>query len=159
MVEKKLSRRDAMKVLGAALGAATLANLPSKWSKPEIAVGALPAHAQASAISATSVITCAPDWPTLAGVYPLTSSWIFTANILPARNGVSLQYQISATPGQFTQTNPPGITGTVTTGASGQASINVQGTVNGAPCTIQVMFSFLNPADGKGSCTQSASFI
>jgi hypothetical protein len=157
MVEKKLSRRDAVKVLGAALGAVALANLPPEWSKPEIAAGTLPAHAQAS--TTTSVITCAPDWPLLAGVYPFTSDWIFMASILPARNGVSLQYQISATPGRFTQTNPPGATGTVTTDNSGHASVTVQGTVTGAPCTIQVMFSFLDPADGTGSCTQSASFI
>ena len=45
---KKLSRRDALKVLGAATGASLLASLPSKWSAPEIASGVLPAHAQTS---------------------------------------------------------------------------------------------------------------
>jgi len=48
MTDKKLSRRDAMKLLGAAIGAAALANLPSKWDKPELAQGVLPAHAQQS---------------------------------------------------------------------------------------------------------------
>jgi hypothetical protein len=43
---KKLSRRDAIKVLGAAAGATLLANLPSKWKTPELASGVLPAHAQ-----------------------------------------------------------------------------------------------------------------
>jgi hypothetical protein len=49
---KKLSRRDAIKLLGAATGAAALANLPSKWSKPELATGVLPAHAQQSTMNA-----------------------------------------------------------------------------------------------------------
>ena len=47
--QKKLSRRDAIKFLGAAAGAAALANLPSKWSKPELVSGVLPAHAQSTA--------------------------------------------------------------------------------------------------------------
>ena len=46
---KKLSRRDAIKLLGAAAGAAALANLPAKWSKPELVSGVLPAHAQSTA--------------------------------------------------------------------------------------------------------------
>jgi hypothetical protein len=50
---KKISRRDAMKVLGAAAGATLLANLPSKWSKPELTNGVLPAHAQTSGILLT----------------------------------------------------------------------------------------------------------
>ena len=45
---KKLSRRDAIKLLGATAGATVLANLPSKWSKPEIVSGVLPAHAQST---------------------------------------------------------------------------------------------------------------
>jgi hypothetical protein len=45
---KKLSRRDALKVLGAAAGATALANLPSRWTTPVINAGVLPAHAQSS---------------------------------------------------------------------------------------------------------------
>jgi hypothetical protein len=48
MTEKKLSRRDAIKMLGVAAGAAALAGLPSKWNTPEVVAGALPAHARAS---------------------------------------------------------------------------------------------------------------
>ena len=50
---KKLSRRDALKLLGAAAGASVLANLPSKWNTPEIASGVLPAHAQTSCADIT----------------------------------------------------------------------------------------------------------
>jgi len=56
MTEKKISRRDAMKILGAAIGAAALANLPSKWDKPELAQGVLPAHAQQSVAVAVAVV-------------------------------------------------------------------------------------------------------
>ncbi|MCB2179931.1 twin-arginine translocation signal domain-containing protein [bacterium] len=44
----QLSRRDALKVLGAAAGATALANLPKKWNSPELLSGVLPAHAQTS---------------------------------------------------------------------------------------------------------------
>jgi hypothetical protein len=44
----KLTRRDALKVLGAAAGASALANLPSKWRTPVLTAGVLPAHAQSS---------------------------------------------------------------------------------------------------------------
>jgi hypothetical protein len=45
---KNISRRDALKLLGAATGAAVLANLPAKWKTPQLASGVLPAHAQTS---------------------------------------------------------------------------------------------------------------
>lgn len=47
--KKQLTRRDALKVLGAAAGATALANLPNKWDSPELLSGVLPAHAQTSA--------------------------------------------------------------------------------------------------------------
>ena len=46
--QKKLSRREAIKLLGTATGASLLANLPSKWSRPELSGGSIPAHAQTS---------------------------------------------------------------------------------------------------------------
>ena len=46
--EKKLSRRDAIKLIGATAGASVLTQLPSKWSKPSLAGGVLPPHAQTS---------------------------------------------------------------------------------------------------------------
>ena len=45
---KNLSRRDALKLLGAAVGASVLANLPSRWSTPQSVAGVLPAHAATS---------------------------------------------------------------------------------------------------------------
>jgi hypothetical protein len=47
---KKISRRDAIKLLGATAGATVLANLPTQWSKPELTAGLLPAHAQTSTV-------------------------------------------------------------------------------------------------------------
>lgn len=57
---KKLSRRDAIKLLGVATGATLLANLPSKWSKPELVSGVLPAHAQTSCIAVFYEVLSAP---------------------------------------------------------------------------------------------------
>ena len=44
-----LSRRDALKTLAAAAGAASLSMLPEQWQPPLVEVGTLPAHAQTSA--------------------------------------------------------------------------------------------------------------
>lgn len=52
----KISRREAIKLLGAAAGASVLANLPSKWSKPELTGSTLPAHAQTS--SSLEIVGC-----------------------------------------------------------------------------------------------------
>ena len=46
--KKKITRREAIKILATATGVSLLANIPSKWSKPEISGGVLPAHAQTS---------------------------------------------------------------------------------------------------------------
>ena len=45
---QKITRRDAIKLLGASVGAGVLANLPAKWTTPELSGGNLPAHAQTS---------------------------------------------------------------------------------------------------------------
>jgi hypothetical protein len=48
MSQQKLSRRDLLKLLTAAAGAAALSTVPNKWETPVVEIGALPAHAQAS---------------------------------------------------------------------------------------------------------------
>jgi len=48
--QTKLSRREAIKILGAATGASLLANIPAKWSKPELTGSNLPAFAQTSCL-------------------------------------------------------------------------------------------------------------
>ena len=53
---KKLNRREALKLLGAAAGASLLAGLPAKWSKPSVSGGTLPAHAQISGLTILSGI-------------------------------------------------------------------------------------------------------
>jgi len=86
--QKKISRREAIKLLGAAAGASLLANLPAKWSKPELTGGVLPAHAQTSGCTdpaiyiellATNGITfnsnVAPTGPTVLFNTGETISW------------------------------------------------------------------------------------
>ena len=56
----KVSRRDAVKILAAAVGATALSNLPGKWTKPSLDVGILPAHALTSGSKYNYIIT--PEW-------------------------------------------------------------------------------------------------
>jgi len=61
---KKVSRRQALKLITATAGAATMASVPNKWVKPILKAGVLPAHAQTSTpvppATATSTSTSAP---------------------------------------------------------------------------------------------------
>ena len=54
--QKKITRREAIKLIGAAASAGVLANLPSKWSKPSLTGGVLPVHAQTSCIALSIVM-------------------------------------------------------------------------------------------------------
>jgi hypothetical protein len=136
---KKLSRRDAIKLLGAATGAAMLANLPSKWKTPELASGVLPAHAQTSILH---TLLCSPDNLSAPG----TNSSSVT--ISPATSGISMNYLV-ADPGGvvFPITNP----GSVLTDGSGVATLNGIQT-GGAGFTVT--WSFTNASDGTGNCVQ-----
>jgi len=144
--QKKISRRDAIKLLAAAVGAATVANLPSEWSKPAMAASELPEHAQQSV--GNGIVTAGPDVAlecNQQGI-PFTS----TATITPARSGVFLHYAITADPGV---TLISATSGTLATGASGDVSLIV-GYGSGS---VTVTWSFVNPADGSGSDSQTAS--
>ena len=71
--QKKFSRRDALKILGTVAGATALANLPSKWSTPELASGVLPAHAQTS--------TC--EWSLKIEVISVNTTLLVQNNSIP----------------------------------------------------------------------------
>lgn len=116
---KKLSRRDAIKLLGAATGATLLANLPSKWSKPSLASGVLPAHAQTSL-----AIACG------SGLSINTTNNSGTVNasasIIPASSVSPLIYAIEVVPNQGTAsvTSPNPLINTLPT-AGGLATLPV----------------------------------
>lgn len=56
------NRRAALKALAAATGAAGLAALPTRWGKPVVNVGAVPAHAQTSCVAAYVEVTGSGTW-------------------------------------------------------------------------------------------------
>lgn len=161
MPTSKLSRRDALKILMAATGAAGLSNLPATWSRPELQVGVLPAHAQTS----TFHILSAPSTPE--EVDPSRSyCWDgilvrFTASLTPPTPGIPLQYALTYTvtgaPGSITSPSPT--TNVITTNGSGQASVDVvvqpDSPFFGTTGTLTVVWSFTNPADGANTISQS----
>ncbi len=55
MSRQNLSRRDLLKLLAAATGAAALSTVPNEWVTPLVEIGALPAHAQGSQLGAIQV--------------------------------------------------------------------------------------------------------
>jgi hypothetical protein len=142
---RKLSRRDAIKLLGAAVGASVLANLPSKWSTPEIAKGVLPAHAQTSAVLAT--LQCGPD---------IQSSFTFafnsTVTIDPPLDGIVMRWNLTFNNSGFIDPSPT--TGTAATVGGVATYISPLVFITAPGATITVTWSFENPLDGTGTCDQ-----
>lgn len=161
MPAPKFSRRDALKVLAAATGAAAIANLPPAWSKPEVQAGVLPVHAQTSVLHVLSTPIPAEEVD-LGQSYCYDGMIVrFTAVITPATPGIPLQYALTYTasgaPGSIT--NPLPTTGTVNTNGSGQASVDVtvlpDSPFFGTTGTLAVVWSFVNPADGTNTAPDS----
>ncbi|MBI1795078.1 MAG: twin-arginine translocation signal domain-containing protein [Chloroflexi bacterium] len=144
----KISRRDAMKVLAVVAGAAALANVPDKWTKPGLDIGVLPAHAQTSS-----------GYTLLAGASDPNANYCFnlisTATISPAASGIVLRYVIT-TSGTVTIASPA-LSGTIPTDISGSVSLNI--TVDSSlpfdvGDTVTVTWTFENASDGIGSGIQ-----
>jgi hypothetical protein len=155
MPEKKLSRRDAMKLLGAAIGGAALANLPSKWNTPEMTSGVLPAHARQSAHVVRS-IAAGPDDPTLHGDLACNaqdSDITSTVSVTPPAGGIVLRYVITLTGSAVLDGTPS--SDTVTTAPDGTASLSVLAHDPSGGGSLTVTWSFNDPADGSGSSSQT----
>lgn len=160
----KISRRDALKILTAATGAAALANLPPKWSKPGVEVGVLPAHAQTSIgyvlqNPPPAELLDSPD-----ACYDGQNIGL-TAVISPPTAGILLQYALAyaVTGPDGSITAPISPTGTLPTNASGQASLVVTVTPDspfmGTEGTLTVVWSFVNPADGANTVSQDVDIM
>jgi hypothetical protein len=154
---KKLSRRDAIKLLGAATGATLLANLPSKWSKPSLASGVLPAHAQTSL--AFDLVCGAP---LSINIFSNSGTVNAGASIVPASDGVALIYSIAVAPTQGTAgvTSPISLIGTLfTTGGAVTLPVTVQAlTFNGLISTGVVNITWAIPKSGI-SCIQQINYV
>ena len=151
-VNKKLSRRDAMKILAASAGAIALANLPSQWSKPGLEVGVLPVHAQTSVTP--ELHTLPADGVQIEGFcYPtdITNS----VTISPADAGILLNYSISTTGGTVNITAPAALNGSVMTDATGTASLTITADDITGMGTIVIVWTFANSSYGTGSSTQT----
>ena len=141
---KKLSRRDAIKILGAAAGATVLANLPSKWSTPELTSGRLPAHA------ATSLHTLACDSSEFVSP-PNNTQFTSGVTVNPPDANIVMRWTITSainvTPIPFPNT------GTAVTNGSGHASLLLPALTIINPSyfltLVNVQWQFENAADGN----------
>jgi hypothetical protein len=147
MTEKKISRRDAMKMLGVAVGAAALSTLPSKWNTPELVAGVLPAHARQSGGPGTQLHTFLEPL-SLVDISPGSGYLDASRQIFPPDGGIVLAYNIIID-GSITLTVPN--SGTITTNSSGYAQF--LDLYSGAQTfdSINMIFTFQNPAEGTDS--------
>lgn len=148
---KKVSRRDAIKLLTAVAGATALANTPARWNKPDLKVGVLPVHAQTSVVTPIYTLTAeADDSVSFCGNDPiqLTS----TAIISPITSGILLRFTITSTGVTVT----PPLTGTIATNASGivSLSIDTDGGNSGNNNEVTIVWGFENSSQGTNTDSQ-----
>lgn len=153
---KKISRRDAIKLLGAVTGATVLANLPSKWSTPQLASGVLPAHAQTSSILHT--LTCDLNQDVNE---PDSDQYTSGVTISPATSGIVMRWTMTLNNVALAISGDPTTSIAVTNG-SGYASVGtplvtIINFALGLAITT-VTWSFENASDGTGSCDQTFTF-
>lgn len=148
-VAKKISRRDAIKILTAAVGAAALANIPAKWSKPGLETGVLPVHAQTS--MTTHTLAAGADQLNVSYCFP--TAFTSTVTISPATAGISMRYTINAD-ATVTISSPAAMTGTALTDASGTATLNFTAADMTGTGTITVVWEFASASDGTGTDSQ-----
>jgi hypothetical protein len=166
---KKISRRDAMKLLGAAAGASVLANLPTKWQTPQLAAGVLPAHAQTS-VGARTIEDCVifPGVPPtvapsgrLMGAGPVDFGGVggpltTGVGIAAPDLGISMHYKFVLT----NLSTVDALEGNVPTGASpapGIAYVTIAVSVVDVSKAFSATgtWTFTSPADGSGSCSNT----
>lgn len=166
MSEKKLSRRDAIKLLGAVTGATVLANLPSKWSTPELVSGILPAHAQTSSLLGLSILSC-----NFIGEYLIPWSSNLVVSPLPIPN-IPIEMKFTFTfvrthfwSGSDPQSPNPYIgTWTLDNATGTVLNFNSSNTALPGPLAadsgasdgiVTILWEFLNPSHGSGSCSRT----
>jgi hypothetical protein len=150
---KKISRRDALKLLGAAIGASIVANLPAKWVKPESISGVLPVHAQTS-LPVTSTTTATPT--VTATNNPLTSTNTPTSTPTPTQTltstSTSTPTQTLTSTSTSTATATPALpivqTDSITDQSSTSLFMDFSGQVlsdGGSPVTVRGFVWSTNP--------------
>ena len=165
---KKLSRRDAIKLLGAAAGAAALANLPSKWSKPELVSGVLPAHAQSTSLG-LSILSCDLTLVVGSGVWSSSP----TVGPLPLPFSIPMKFTLTFVNMHFAsgsdpQSPNPYVNNWNLDPTTGQTVFvnNSNGLLPGdivvdsgaVSGSLTVLWEFLDPSHGSGSCSQTRSW-
>ena len=173
--QKKISRREAIKLLGAAAGASVLANLPSKWSKPELTGGVLPAHAQVSNLG-LAIIDCDFTLDINTGIWSSTPYIVSTVDPpLPLPFLVGAQYTFTFVNTHFTvpltdPQSPNPFIGNWTIDSSTGTTVYVNSgntLAAGGPMapdagqtsgSVTVRWDFLNPSTGTGFCEKTVDW-
>jgi hypothetical protein len=131
-----VGRRELLKALAAGGGAIAVGILPDRWIEPVVEAGALPAHAQVSAVQ-----------PLTASADPLSGTlcWVtnITATISPPVAGVMIHVTVSGTGAVA----PPD----AATNSSGVASFD--DVAAAGPGVFSLIFSFVDPAYGSDTAT------
>ncbi len=152
--EIKLSRRDALKVLGTVIGATALTGLTPEWTKPALAAGELPSQGRLSA--APHTLSCDVDDEDLESNVekaPITVTSGVTITL--ATSGILMQYIVSFSSDDGSIISPNPLSGTATTNAAGYAKVDVEYKDFSNGDGFTVTWSFDDSDDGTGTCEQT----
>lgn len=150
----KLSRREALKLIGTISGASFLTKLPSKWNRPLLVGSTLPVHAQTSGYEfilceGSDTLSTNPSGPTGGTV-------TVSADISPAVGGEVVNYEITTSDNNIVIISPA-VTDTTNTVFQGsgvaRVSLFIEYTNAVYPFSITVQFSI-----GNALCSQTHSF-
>jgi hypothetical protein len=165
----KISRRKALKIITAAAGAATLANLPNKWVKPISNAGVLPAHAQTSTLPlysfADAAITVVDIQPTSVPDEVFSNDILHsTATITPVAAGIQIRRTISILDATHPSYGSPDVSVGPTDGSGMYTgpdfdlfTWNEQQYIGSQE--IRFLWEFVNPADGTDTWTETVYII
>jgi len=174
--ERKISRRRLLKIVattGGATAASTL--LPTKWTKPVVEVGLLPAHAQVTppptqtpTLEPTIIVTCHLA-NTIAGVTEIeptdtVETYVTIRTPRADIESIELRMELSLDRGTgspetlVTETGTPTITPANNPNEATYQPADVDLTPFGANPgdTLAAMFSFVNASDGNDTCVRTS---
>jgi hypothetical protein len=156
---KGLTRRQALKILAATTGVTALSSLPSKWAKPILKVGVLPAHAQTSPAQHI-IVFCSANNVQGGGVIGPTDTITMQTGISPASTGISIRRTITLNEAAHPQN---GVIDVVIglTDAAGEFTgpdfdlSTISPEISPGIDRISILWEFVNPAEGTGTCQRN----
>jgi len=158
-----VSRRKALKLIAASTGAATLSSLPGRWTKPNLKVGVLPAHAQISQVP-YMILRCAVGSVEGANFISPFDTITTSAWITPAAANIQLRRRITLNEPGHPQNGEVDMATGITDSAGLVSApdfdlFGITPTISAGTNRVSVSWEFVNPAEGTNTCQNDIEIL